>query len=193
MSAVLSDVPPARFKLDIEQYHRMGEFGILRPEDRVELIDGELVRMAPIGSMHSGLVSRLTRLLVERVGRTGVVSPQNPVILSRVTEPQPDLTVLRWREDDYMANTPWAPDALLVIEVSDSSLGYDRNVKLLYYAASGVPQVWIVDVRGRQVLDCRAPGPQGYARIEPVGAGGALEGIALPGLRVTVDELFGPA
>ncbi len=190
MSAVLSDIPPTRFKLTIEQYHRMGELGILGPEDRVELIDGELIRMAPIGSMHSGLVIRLTRLLVQRVGRAGLVSPQNSLILSNVTEPQPDLAVLRWRDDDYLRDTPWSKDALLVIEVADSSLRFDRHVKLGFYAESGVPEVWIVDVRGRQVLRFREPSQRAYAREDVVSAGGVLEGASLPGVRVTVDELF---
>lgn len=191
MSAVLSDIPPTRFKLTVEQYHRMGELGILRPDDRVELIDGELVRMAPIGSMHSGLVSRLTRLLVQRVGRSGVVSPQNPVILSNVTEPQPDLAVLRWRADDYMADTPVAADALLVIEVADSSLRFDRGVKLKFYAASGVPEVWIVDVRGRCVLAFAEPAGDGYRRESRLGTGSIVNSAAVGGLSVGLDELFG--
>ena len=190
MSAVLSDTPPTRFKLTIEQYHRMGELGILGPEDRVELIDGELIRMAPIGSMHRGLVIRLNRLLVQRVGRSAVVSPQNSLILSNVTEPQPDLAVLRWRDYDYLRDTPWSRDALLVIEVADSSLRFDRNVKLGFYAESGVPEVWIVDVRGRQVLRFRGPAQRAYALEDVVAAGGVLECASLPGVRVTLDELF---
>ena len=190
MSAVLSDIPPTRFKLTVEQYHRMGELGILRPDDRVELIDGELVRMAPVGSMHSGLVSRLNRLLVERVGRNGVVSPQNPVILSEVTEPQPDLTVLRWRADDYTADTPQAGDTLLVIEVSDSSLRFDRQVKLGFYAQAGVPEVWILDLRARRLLVHREPEGKGYRVAEVRTAGQQVCCAGLPGLCVGLDELF---
>lgn len=190
MSAVLSDIPPTRFKLTVEQYHRMGELGILRPDDRVELIDGEIVRMAPIGSMHSGLVTRLTRLLVERVGRSGVVSPQNPVILSEVTEPQPDLTVLRWRADDYTADTPKAGDTLLVIEVSDSSLRFDRQVKLRFYAQAGVPEVWILDLRARRLLVHREPEGKGYRVAEALATGQRACCAGLPALCVALDELF---
>lgn len=190
MSAVLSDIPPTRFKLTVEQYHRMGELGILRPDDRLELIDGELVRMAPIGSMHGGLVSRLNRLLVERVGRAGIVSPQNPVVLSEVTEPQPDLSVLRWRADDYTADTPQAGDTLLVIEVSDSSLRFDRDVKLGFYAQAAVPEVWIVDVRARRLLAFRAPAGRGYSEALTLGAGESVRCQALPALQVGLDELF---
>lgn len=190
MSAVLSDIPPTRFKLNVEQYHRMGELGILRPEDRVELIDGELVRMAPIGSMHGGLVSRLNRLLVERVGGRGVVSPQNSLRLGDYTEPQPDLAVLRWRADDYMAGIPRSVDALLVVEVADSSLRFDRDVKLGFYAESGVPEVWIVDVRQRRVLAFSEPSARAYRAERVLEAGQACECAALPGVRITVDELF---
>jgi len=145
MSAVITDTSPTRFKLSVEQYHRMGEAGILGENDRVELIDGELIRMAPIESLHGGLVSRLTRLLVERSAGRAIVSPQNSPILSNVTEPKPDLSLLHWRADDCTSAVPVAADALLVIEVADSSLRYDRDVKLRFHAQSGVPEVWIVN------------------------------------------------
>ncbi len=190
MSAVITETAPTRFKLTVEQYHRMGEAGILHEDDRVELIDGELIRMAPIGSLHGGLVSRLTRLLVERSAGRAVVSPQNPVILSNVTEPQPDLSVLRWRADDYMSVVPVAADALLVVEVADSTLRYDRDVKLRYYAQSGVPEVWIVDARRRQLLVYREPAGQGYRESSVLLEGEAAACAALPGLRIEVRELF---
>lgn len=190
MSAVITETAPTRFKLTVEQYHRMGEAGILHEDDRVELIDGELIRMAPIGSLHGGLVSRLNRLLVERSAGRAVVSPQNPVILSDVTEPQPDLSVLRWRADDYMSAVPVAADALLVVEVADSTLRYDRDVKLRYYAQSGVPEVWIVDARRRQVLLYREPAGQGYRESSVLVEGEAATCAALPGLRIEVRELF---
>lgn len=191
MTAVITDPPLTRFKLTVEQYHRMGELGILRENDRVELIDGELIRMAPIGSLHGGLVSRLTRMLVERAGGRAVVSPQNPVILSDVTEPQPDLAVLRWRADDYMARTPLASDTLLVVEVADSTLRYDRDFKLRFYAASGVPEVWIVDARGRCVLRYLDPAEGGYRVAQTLGGHDTAACAALPDLLVRVDEVFG--
>lgn len=193
MSAVITRAPLTRFKLTVEQYRRMGEAGILHEDDRVELIDGELIRMAPTGSLHGGLVSRLTRLLVERSAGRAVVSPQNPLILSEVTEPQPDLAVLRWRADDYMSRVPTAADALLVIEVADFTLRYDRDHKLRFYSDSGVPEVWIVDARGRRALRFLEPGEQGYRVVATLVAGHTLECAGLPALRIGVDELFGPA
>jgi len=190
MNAVITDVPPTRFKLTVEQYHRMGEAGILGENDRVELIDGELIRMAPIGSLHGGLVSRLNRLLVERTAGVAVVSPQNSLILSDVTEPQPDLSVLRWRADDYMSAVPVAADTLLVIEVADSSLRYDRDVKLRFYAESGVPEVWIVDARRRQVLVFREPAGRSYRREHTLAEGDAAVCAVLPQLHIEVGALF---
>lgn len=190
MSAVITESPPARFKLTVEQYHRMGEAGILHEDDRVELIDGELFRMAPIASLHAGLVSRLSRLLIERTAGRAVVSPQNPVILSEVTEPQPDLSVLRWRGDDYMGAIPMAADVLLVIEVADSTLHYDRDVKLRFYAESGVPEVWIVDARRRQLLAHREPVGRCYRSLQTLAEGDTAVCAALPQLRIEVGELF---
>lgn len=140
--------------------------------------------------MHGGLVSRLTRLLVERLGRAGIVSPQNPVVLSDVTEPQPDLSVLRWRADDYTAENPRAGDALLVIEVADSSLRFDRDVKLGFYTQAGVPEVWIVDVRARRLLVFRAPSGRAYAEARVLGPGDTAFCGSLPALQVGLDELF---
>ncbi|MCD6680856.1 MAG: Uma2 family endonuclease [Burkholderiaceae bacterium] len=190
MSTVITDIPPTRFKLTVEQYHRMGEVGILGENDRIELIDGELMRMAPIGSLHAGLVSRLTRLLIERCAGRAVVSPQNSVILSDVTEPQPDLSLLRWRADDYMSAVPVAPGTRLVIEVADSSLRYDRNVKLRFYAESGVPEMWIIDARRQQLLVHGEPVDGSYRNSQALPAGEAAACNALPQVRIEAGELF---
>jgi Uma2 family endonuclease len=191
MSAVITDPPLTRFKLCVDQYHRMVELGILREDERVELIDGELIRMAPIGSLHGGLVAHLTHLLVTRTGGRAVIWPQSSVILSEVTEPQPDLAVLRWRADWYTSRTPTAADAALVIEVADSSLRYDRDVKLRYYARAGVPEAWVVDARGRCILRYAERLDDGYRVAQVLTAGAVAQCEALPELAVTVGELFG--
>jgi Uma2 family endonuclease len=113
----------------VDEYHRMVDAGILREDDRVELLDGEIVEMTPIGPHHAGCVNRLNRLLIEALGRRGVVTPQNPFLLDERSEPQPDLCVAKPRPDDYASGHPRPADLLLVIEVSDSSLTYDRNRK----------------------------------------------------------------
>jgi Uma2 family endonuclease len=179
---------PHRF--DVDDYHRMAETGILSPEDRVELIDGEIIETAPIGSAHGGMTNRLTRLVAQAVadGRV-LVSVQGPLRLDAHSEPQPDLMLLRPRADDYTTSHPTAADVLLVVEVADSSIAYDRGPKLALYARHGVPEVWIVDLVGRAVELCRGPGPEGYAERRRI-----TEGMATPtlvaGLEIDVAAIL---
>jgi Uma2 family endonuclease len=133
-----------RRRFTVHDYHRMGEAGILHEDDRVELIEGEIVEMAAIGTRHFSCVNGLTRLLVRGVGDEAIVSVQNPVRLDEHNEPQPDLTVLRVR--DYRESLPVPEDVLLLIEVSDTTLRYDRGVKLPLYARAGIREVCILDL-----------------------------------------------
>jgi Uma2 family endonuclease len=139
-----------RRRFTVHDYHRMGEAGILHEDDRVELIEGELVEMTAIGTRHFSCVNRLNRLLVMHVGDDAIVSVQNPVRLNEYNEPQPDLTVIRPR--DYLESLPKPEDVLLLIEVSDTTLAYDRGVKLPLYARAGIREVWIVDLLGETQL-----------------------------------------
>jgi Uma2 family endonuclease len=180
-----------RRKLDVAEYHRMAAAGILHEDDRVELIEGELVEMAPIGSPHSGTVNSLTRLLVRAAGDRAVVSVQNPVRLGDHSEPEPDFTLLRPRVDDYRLRTPVAADVLLLIEVADSSLRYDRTVKLPLYARHGIPEVWIVDVEHRSIEVHREPAGDGYATVSREGPGAVLEPVLLPGVVVPAADVLG--
>ena len=180
-----------RWKLDVHEYHRMGEAGILTDDDRVELIEGELVQMSPIVSGHSGTVNALTRLLVLAAGNRAMVSVQNPVRLDVHNEPQPDFALLRPRADDYRSELPAPADVLLLIEVADSSLRFDRLVKLPLYARHRIPEVWIVDLPAGAVEVCRGPTPEGYARVVREGRGASVEPEALPGLRLRVDAILG--
>jgi len=152
----------ARRPFTTEEYHRMAEAGILSEDDRVELIEGEIVRMSPIGTRHSACVDRLNALFARRFHRRAIVRVQNPIVLSRWTEPQPDLTILRPREDFYAERHPRPPDVLLVVEVAETSGDYDRGTKLALYAAARVPEVWIVDVPGRAIEVYRGPALRAY-------------------------------
>lgn len=180
---------PRRF--DVDDYYRMAAAGILSPEDRVELIEGEIVDMSPIGSEHGGKVNRLNRLLAPAMadGRA-IVSVQNPLRLDRRNEPQPDLMLLRPRADDYGARHPTAADVLLLIEVADSSLAFDRGAKLALYARHGVPEVWNVDLVGRTVEICRAPSATGYAERRRMSEGDLTPAL-VPGLTIGLAELLG--
>lgn len=135
----------------------MGEVGILAPELRVELIEGEIVDTSPIGLAHASRVSRLNRLLSLAVGERALVWPQNPVILGDRSAPEPDLVLLRWRDDYYAETQPGPEDLLLIVEVSDTSLVYDRDIKLPLYARFQIPEVWILDIQGGHLEIHREP------------------------------------
>jgi Uma2 family endonuclease len=166
----------------------MGEAGILHEDDRVELIEGQIVEMAAIGTRHFACVNGLTRLLVRGVGDAAIVSVQNPVGLDEYTEPQPDLTVLRVR--DYRESLPTPEDVLLLIEVSDTTLAYDRGVKLPLYARAGIPEVWIVDLAGEVIERHIDPAGDGYRRIEQVRQGKTIESATLPYLSFLIDTVL---
>lgn len=177
-------------KIDVDEYHRMAEAGILVPDDRVELIEGELIAMAPIGERHVGDSIGLNMRLVRAVGDLALVSVGNPVRLGRYSEPQPDFTLLRPRADSYRGHKPLPEDVLLAIELSESSLRFDRTVKLPLYGAHGIGEFWIFDLQARQVSVCRGPCADGYASVETHGPDATIEAEALPGLAFRVADLL---
>ena len=178
-----------RRRFTVHDYHRMGEAGILHEDDRVELIEGDLVEMAAIGTRHFSCVNGLTRLLVRGVGDEAIVSVQNPVRLDEHTEPQPDLTVIRPR--DYREALPVPEDVMLLIEVSDTTLRYDRGVKLPLYARSGIREVWIVDLVGEIIERYTDPSGDGYQNVAQTRRGQRLEPITIPDLALDVDDVLG--
>lgn len=187
---LLSRYPAARRRLlTVDEYHRMGEAGILTDDDRVELIEGELVAMAPIGSEHIASTNALNRLLVLAVGDRGIVSVGNPVRLNRHSEPQPDFAVLKPR-DDYRKTLPRPEDTMLAVEVSNTSLDYDRKVKLALYARAGIPEVWIVNLAAQEVEVHRSPAADNYTTVTRAGRSDDLTIEALPGVLIPVDLIF---
>lgn len=167
----------------------MGEAGILHEDDRVELIEGEIVEMAAIGTRHFSCVNRLNRLLVRSVGDDAIVSVQNPVRLNEHTEPQPDLAVLRPR--DYLESLPGPEDVLFLIEVSDTTLAYDRGIKVPLYARAGIAEVWIVDLTSEVIERYTGPSDATYRRIERAKHKEMLASTTLPGLALGVDATLG--
>jgi Uma2 family endonuclease len=180
-------VKPHRFS--VSDWQRMGELGLLAPDQRVELIEGEIIDMAPIGSAHAGLVTRLTDMLASRLSGRALLSVQNPLRLGDFSEPQPDLMLLRPREDFYSRSHPSAKDVLLLVEVADATLGYDRDRKVPLYGCFGVSQTWLINVPERMVEVYINPDPHGYADRHIARAGEALE--ALFGVTVEIERLFG--
>ena len=184
----LFDVP--RRPLSVAEYDRMGEAGIFGPDERVELIEGELVAMAPIGSYHAGVVGGLNRRLAVQVGDRAFVWVQSPIRLDDHNEPQPDVALLHPRQDEYRNALPVPADVLLVIEVADSSLAFDRAVKANLYARAGIPEYWIVDLAGARTWVCRDPSPEGYRTETKADRGTVLEPSQLPKVRIETDTLF---
>ena len=163
---------PARRRFDLDAYYRMAEAGILSDPHRVELIDGEIIDMAAIGSPHAAVTNKLVRCFAQAAADgLMLMSVQNPLRLDAHNEPQPDIMLLRPRADFYRSGHPGAADVLLLIEVSDSSLAYDRTTKLPLYAKFGVPEVWIVDLAGAAIEVFREPGDGAYGSRERLTGG----------------------
>jgi Uma2 family endonuclease len=190
MSLAIAD-PPRRHRLTVSDYYRMAEVGILAPDARVELIDGEIFDMAPPGSLHAATVHRLNTILVRAVEDDAVVLVQNPVRLNQLSEPQPDLALLKGREDFYSQSHPGPDDVLLVVEIADSSLRFDRDTKVSLYAAHGIPEMWLVDLRGRRLVRHRGPVQGSYTQVDEPDLGTPIEISALAGVVVELQLLFG--
>jgi Uma2 family endonuclease len=184
----MSAVPTTRrHRLSVDDYHKLAGAGIFAPDARVELIDGELIDMAPIGGVHVRTVNRLTRWLVSGSTDTQLeVSVQNPIVLPPHSEPQPDLSLVR-----PGTGVPNAADTLLVIEVSDSTLNFDREVKVVLYARAEIPELWIVDTNARVIHVYRHPRDGGYQQLDTLRGSDMVSALALPNTAISVVDLLG--
>lgn len=174
----------------IADYYRMAETGLLDSEARVELLDGLIVAKSVIGPRHAGIVLRLTRLFSAALGGRAAVNVQNPAVLDEYSEPEPDVTVLKPRDDDYTTSKPRPSDVLLLIEVADTSLDKDREIKLPLYARSRIAEVWIVDLQSDVIEVYREPGEGGYAQMRRSGAGDSLTPHLLATVTLSVAEIL---
>ena len=184
----IASAQPYRFTVD--EFARMGEAGIFTGVDRVELIDGAILEMTPVGALHAGVVSRLTELLVTRLAGKAYVSIQNPIRLAHDTEPQPDLVVALRRHTFYTDRHPEPDDILLVIEVADSSLRYDKLEKAPRYGKAGILETWVVDLAAGEVAVYTGPGPEGYASRQVRQRGDHVVATSMPEIRTSVDDVF---
>ncbi|MBC5800300.1 MAG: Uma2 family endonuclease [Candidatus Eremiobacteraeota bacterium] len=181
-----------RRPITVDEYERMAKTGIIGPAERVELIEGEIVLMPPMGPPHFSSVGRLNRLFVTRLGELAVVMPQAPLRLPPISEPEPDFAIYLPRDDFYLNERAGAEHAYAVIECSDSSLRYDRKTKLRVYAKAGVREYWIVNLLDRCVEIHRGPHELGYRLREVKRHGEALAFERFPDIVFTVDEVLGP-
>lgn len=181
----------ARHSFTVEEYERMGEAGILSPDERVELIEGEIIEMSPIGERHAACVARLNQVLSMTLQGRALLWVQSPLRLDDRSEPQPNVMALRPREDFYAQSLPTPADVLLLIEVSDTTLEYDRQVKLPLYARAGVPEVWIVNLQDERVETYAAPAGGAYQFSHAAARGEEVAARGVDGLRLAVAAILG--
>jgi Uma2 family endonuclease len=181
---------PRKHLITVEEYYRMAEVGLLAPDARVELIEGEIIDMVPIGVPHNRAVNHLSRLFHRAVGDLAIVQTQGVVRLGRTSEPQPDIALLAPRADEYGSAHPTATDVLLIVEVSDSTLRYDREVKVPLYASNGIPEVWIADLQNGEMHFYGRPEAGNYVDHRASRSPGVARLAALPGVKIDLSRLL---
>ena len=182
--------PTLRRQFTVHDYARMRETGILAEDDRVELLDGEIYQMSPLGSLHIAIVNRLNKLLMRQVGDDAILSIQNSIQLNDYSEPQPDVALLNPRDDYYDQALARPDDILLLIEVADSSIEYDRDHKLPRYAASNIAEVWIIDVDQQIVEQYTQPMQGQYTQINKVLFGNRIQSKTMQQIAITTEQIF---
>ncbi|WP_114313239.1 Uma2 family endonuclease [Thermus caldifontis] len=183
---------PVRKRFTVEEFHRMAQAGLLGEDDRVELLEGEVWEMSPIGSRHAAAVRRLRRLFtpLEMEG-VCLIAVQDPVRLSPFSEPQPDLALLQPRPNLYQEAHPGSEDILLLVDVAEASLAYDLEVKAPLYARHGVLEFWVLDLEGKRLHVFRSPSPEGYQEVQVLVPGAHIAPLAFPSFLLRVAELPG--
>lgn len=174
----------------VDEYYQMAEAGILAEDDRVELLEGEVVKMSPIGMRHAACVDRLTALFSHRLGKRAIVRVQGPIRLDRYSEPQPDLALLRPRDDFYAQSHPEPQDVLLAVEVAETSLAFDRDKKIPLYVRAGVQETWLVDLYGEAVIVYRQPSAEGYGQQYRVSRDKMISPQAFPDLEIAASKIL---
>lgn len=181
---------PVLWRFSVDDYYRMGAAGVFKPGDRVELIRGAIVQMNPIGNRHARCVNRLGALLYRTYGEVAEINLCNPVRLDDTSEPQPDFALLRFSLPQRESH-PGPADVLVAIEVSDSSIRYDRNVKAPLYAEAGIPEYWVVDLEAETVEIRRQPSKSGYRELQTLARGDQLRCLAFPDAVLEVADILG--
>lgn len=188
-SALIATLP--RRKFTVEEYHYFIEQGVFKPEERLELIEGELIEMSPIGKRHAGSVDFIADFLRKIISDNAIVRVQNPIVLDDFSEPQPDVCLLKRREDFYRQTDAVAKDALLVVEVADTTVKYDREVKFPRYAANGIGEAWLIDLENDRVEIHSEPTALGYSLVKILHRGQTAQSTVLPQIEISVEEILG--
>src|SRR2546423_6539954 len=181
----------AKHWFTVAEYERMGEAGIFAADDRVELIEGEIVEMSPIGKRHAACVDMLAELLRDQLQHSVTIRVQNPIQLDDYSEPQPDIAILKRREDFYRQALPQPADVLLIIEVCDTTLEYDRQIKLPLYARAGIPEVWLVNLTDEQIETYAQPAGDAYQTTGRASRGEDVQAADIADLRISAAAVLG--
>jgi Uma2 family endonuclease len=181
----------AKRHFNVTEYYRMAEAGILTEDDRVELIEGEIIERSPIGSLHAACVRRLNQILQQQFGARAVIGVQDPVRLDDFSEPEPDVALLKLRDDFYAQQHPSPADVLLLIEVADTTVLYDRNIKVPLYARAGIPEVWLIDLRQDLIEVYAQPSGGAYQVQRQARRGAQVAAETIPQLSLNVNDILG--
>jgi Uma2 family endonuclease len=182
---------PTRRRFTVAEYYQMAEAGILRPDERTELIDGEVILMPPMGDPHAGNVNRHIEVFVPRFADVVMVRIQSHIKLDDFQQPEPDVALVRRRADFYTTSSPTPEDVVLIVEVADTSLTYDRRTKGPMYARAGIPEYWLHDVNAATLTVFRDPGPDGYRFEQTLRRGDHIAPLAFPDRPIAVTDLLG--
>jgi Uma2 family endonuclease len=174
----------------VKEYHLMSEAGVFGNNERVELIEGEIIQMAAIGKRHAARVDRLANFFYEQVRRRAIIRVQNPICLDHKSEPQPDIALVQRRADFYEESLPNSQHIFLLVEVADSTVDYDRDVKVPNYARSGIQEVWLWDLEVNCLEVYRLPTANGYSSMQKIAGGEIVSPLAFPDLQVSIDLIL---
>lgn len=189
MDVYLEATRPRR-RFTVKEYYRLAEFGILDRDSRVELIEGDIIEMPPIGPPHASAVNELARILNAKVGEKAKVTVQSPILLGESTHPQPDVCLVK-PVDVYFHRHPEPEEVLLIIEVSDSSVEFDRSTKGRLYSRAWIPEYWLIDIPGQRVEVYSSPGPDGYTEKQELGRGDRISPAAVPDVEIDTADILG--
>ena len=183
-------MPHTTHRFTVDEYHRMGRAGVFHEDDRVELVEGQVVQLSPIGDRHASCVRRLIRVFATSLLELAVIDVQNPVVLDEHNAPQPDLALLKLTPDGYPVH-PRPSDVLLIIEVADTSVAYDRDTKMPLYARAGIPEAWLVDLATERIRVHREPRGGEYASVRSLSRGATIALLQFPDVTVSADDVLG--
>lgn len=183
---------PTLYRFSVADYHKMIKAGVLCEDNRVELLEGVIIKMSPKSKRHAAATDRVAKIFLTTFGDRAIVRNQNPILLNDDSEPEPDIALLAPQEKEYSDRLPQAADVLAILEVSDTTLKFDRETKAIAYAKAGIKQYLVMNVRGREIVDMREPSPEGFRFARVLRADERFNIVAFPEIEITVGDLLPP-